>query len=120
MISYSDPAVYFVGVDFIHAGVEGQGRFTEVVKQVALNLDGWGIDCTFADYNNGGFLDLYVCSYLDYGKVLSGADNFFPYDFTGQNNVLYFNRGDDRFIDVTKSIGISGGNHLILGVAGAD
>ena len=78
MISYSDPAVYFVGVDFIHAGVEGQGRFTEVVKQVALNLDGWGIDCTFADYNNGGFLDLYVCSYLDYGKVLSGADNFFP------------------------------------------
>ena len=78
LISYSDPAVYFVGVDFIHAGVEGQGRFTEVVKQVALNLDGWGIDCTFADYNNGGFLDLYVCSYLDYGKVLSGADNFFP------------------------------------------
>ena len=234
LISYSDPAVYFVdcadsaGVDFIHAGGidkkvipaivgsgaafvdydndgdldlylvntaqphessnqpggdvdsrptnalyqnEGQGRFTEVAKQVGLDHDGWGMGCAFADYDNDGdadlyltnylanvffknlgdgtfkqassgaggigdnrfgsgiswidydndgFLDLYVGNYLDYGKIPSGADNFFPYDFTGQNNVLYFNRGDGRFMDVTNSIGISGGNHLTLGVAGAD
>ena len=54
------------------------------------------------------------------GKFYPGQINFFPYDFTDQNNVLYFNRGDGRFIDVTKSLGISGGNHLTLGVAGAD
>ena len=59
-------------------------------------------------------------NYLDYEKILDGTDNFFRYDFTGQNSVLDFNRGDGRFIDVTKSIGISVGNHLTLGVSGVD
>ena len=99
----------------------GDGTFKQASSSAGgIGDNRFGSGISWIDYDNDGFLDLYVGNYLDYGKIPSGADNFFPYDFTGQNNVLYFNRGDERFMDVTNSIGISGGNHLTVGVTGAD
>ena len=77
----------------------------------------FGSGVSWTNYDNGGFLDLYVSNFLDYRKVSSGTDHFFPYDFTGQDNVLYFNCGSSRFMGITKSMGISRDDHFTLRVS---
>ena len=100
---------------------QGNGIFKKASSSVGgVGDDRFGSSIGWADYDNDGFLDLYVGNYLDYGKIPQGKETFFPYDFFGHANILYLNRGDGRFMDVTDSAGISGGFHMTLGVAWAD
>ncbi len=80
----------------------------------------FGAGIAWGDYDTDGFLDLYLGNYIDYKKVPQGEEVFFPYDFFGQANLLYLNRGDGGFINITEAAKITGGFHLTLGVAAAD
>jgi hypothetical protein len=65
----------------------GEFRFEDVTDQFGLSLlETWGTGATWADVNNDGRLDLYVCGY-------------------DSPNHLYINYGD-RFIDETKKYGL--------------
>jgi tetratricopeptide (TPR) repeat protein len=66
----------------------GDGTFRDVTQQARLVRDvgGYGMGACAADYDNNGWVDLYVT-------------NFGP-------NVLYRNKGDGTFSDVTKKAGI--------------
>src|SRR5256884_145379 len=63
------------------------GTFTDVTAKANLVRSGWGQGVCVGDYNNDGFLDLFVTYY---GK-----------------NVLYRNNGDGTFTDVSKAAGIA-------------
>lgn len=67
----------------------GDGTFTEVTEKagVAGNDDSYGMAASCADYDNDGYLDLFVCNY---GK-----------------SILYHNNGNGTFTDVTEKAGLA-------------
>jgi hypothetical protein len=68
----------------------GDGTFTDVTQRAHLGDSGWHSGCAVGDYNNDGYLDLFVTNY-------------------GPNK-LYRNNGDGTFTDVTAAAGVAGPN----------
>lgn len=68
----------------------GDGTFMDVTPQAGVEGRGWGFGTCAADYNNDGFVDLFV---YNFGK-----------------NILYRNNGDGTFTDVTAQAGVAGDN----------
>lgn len=78
----------------------GNGSFEEVAIRAGVAGGGWGNAVVAADYNNDGFVDLFVT-------------NFGP-------NVLFQNNGDGTFKDVTKQAGIGASDTWHTGAAFGD
>jgi hypothetical protein len=71
----------------------GDGTFEDVTAKAGVGLgDRVSVGATFADYDNDGFADLFVTS-------------------TRGGNVLFHNRGDGTFEDVTAKAGVSHVGH---------
>ncbi len=66
----------------------GDGTFLEVSAAAGVQLRGWGMGVAAADYDNDGWLDLFV--------TVCGE------------NVLYRNNGDGTFSDRSKEAGLAG------------
>ncbi len=99
----------------------GDGTFNLYTSGAGgIGHPGFGSGIAWGDYDADGFLDLYVGNYIEYTKVPQGDEVFFPYDFFGQSNILYLNKGDGAFINITDAAKVNGGFHLTLGVAAAD
>ena len=64
----------------------GDGTFTDVTSEADVSDRSYGFGCCVGDYDNDGFLDLYVTNF--------GA------------NILYHNNGDGKFTDVTSQAGV--------------
>jgi hypothetical protein len=64
----------------------GDSTFEDVTKQAGLARGAWGMGVSAADYDNDGFVDLYLT-------------NLGP-------NTLYRNNGDGTFTDVTAKAGV--------------
>ena len=64
----------------------GRLHFTDVTEESGVGHTGYGMGCAVADYDNDGFLDLYV---TNYGP-----------------NVLYRNNDEGTFTDVTAEAGV--------------
>ncbi len=94
------------------------GKYVDVTAQagVAGTDDAWSTSCGFADYDNDGRLDLFVCNYVDWSKdkdlkqkfTLDGETRAYgpPKAFAGSFSFLYHNDGDGKFTDVSASAGI--------------
>ncbi len=66
----------------------GDGTFTDVTEKAGVRGAGFGMGAAAADYDNDGWVDLYV---------------------TGVNrNQLFHNNGDGTFTDVTEKAGLAG------------
>ncbi len=76
------------------------GTFTEVSARAGLDLRAWANACAWGDYDNDGWLDLFVSGY---GK-----------------NFLFHNKGDGTFEEVSHRAGISGFENYWAGVAWGD
>ena len=70
-----------------------------------------GAGCAFLDYDNDGWLDIYL--------VNSGASDFFT-PKTPLKNALYRNNRDGTFTDVTDKAGVAAGGNYGMGVAAGD
>jgi len=100
----------------------GDGTFTDVSARagVAGEEGRWGAGCCFLDYDRDGRLDLFVSSYVNFDpaktpRVGQSASCRYsgipvpcgPLGFAGGTNVLYRNRGDGTFEDVSEKSGVT-------------
>ena len=103
----------------------GNGTFTDVTKDANV---GGGKECSvgvvWLDFDNDGLLDLYVGNYLNFDpeyKYYYSPDGFpGPLAYDSQMDVLYHNKGDGTFEDVTKKMGIIDIDGRAMGVGAAD
>ncbi|MGH9496201.1 MAG: CRTAC1 family protein [Candidatus Sulfotelmatobacter sp.] len=92
------------------------GVFSEVAEKsgVAGSGKAWGTGCAFVDYDRDGHLDLIVANYVDFDLASAPAPGeratcmwkgvpvmCGPRGLAGSKNILYHNRGDGTFEDVT-------------------
>jgi enediyne biosynthesis protein E4 len=75
----------------------GGWKFEDVSKQVGVDLAAWGSGACVGDFDGDGRLDLYVTNFAPEGTPGPGP------------NVLFRNRGDGTFEDVTARAGVGGG-----------
>jgi hypothetical protein len=95
---------------------EGNGTFTDVTARAGLATTGtrWGAGAAFLDYDRDGRLDLFVANYIDLDLKKaptpdSGTCRYKgipvacgPPGLPGGANLLYRNKGDGTFEDVSK------------------
>jgi hypothetical protein len=79
----------------------GNGTFTDVTAQAGLLDPVNSISAVWADYDNDGFLDLFICC-------------------EGQPNRLYHNRGNGTFEEVAARAGLTGDGTASKGAAWID
>ena len=78
---------------------EPNGTLKDITSSAGLTRRGWGMGVAVADFDNDGWLDLYVTGY--------------------GGNALYHNLGDCKFADGTEKAGVRGGG-FSTGAAWAD
>src|SRR3989442_7747186 len=66
----------------------GDGTFTDVTAKAGLKDSAYGMGVVAADYDNDGYVDLFVTNF--------------------GGNILYHNNGDGTFTDVTARAGVAG------------
>ena len=105
----------------------GDGTFTDVTGKAGLagpGSDLCGIGSTFLDYDNDGYLDLYVGNYVEYDPEYDyyyAPEGFpGPLAYHGQPDILYHNNGDGTFADVTRQAGVYNPEGRAMGVNSAD
>jgi enediyne biosynthesis protein E4 len=104
----------------------GDGTFTNVTAKAGVAGGGWSVSAGFFDYDNDGKVDLFVTRYMDWdtqhSKDCGGSFHTYcpPGEFPRTTNLLYHNRGDGTFEDMSERSGIAGKKGHGLGVAFAD
>jgi|ERR1700683_3269742 len=132
---FEDMYVTYYGKNILYHN-NGDGTFTDVSEKagVAGKGDAWGTGCAFVDYDRDGHLDLVVANYVKFDlatapkageqktciwkgvPVMCGPAGL-PY----QSNILYHNRGDGTFEDVTSKAHIDKTNgHYSFSVSTLD
>jgi enediyne biosynthesis protein E4 len=118
---FNDLFVTYFGRNVLYHN-NGDGTFTDVSGKagVAGASDRWGAGCCFIDYDRDGHLDLFVANYVAYdpahapkpGEATYCLYNDIPVPcgpqgLAGGTNILYRNRGDGTFVDVSEESGIA-------------
>jgi hypothetical protein len=103
----------------------GDGTFKDITKRAGVaGGDQCSVGAVWFDYDNDGLLDLYVANYLFFDptyKYFYAPDGFpGPMAYEVQADVLYHNKGDGEFEDVTKAMGIVDIDGRGMGVGAAD
>jgi len=112
----------------------GNGSFTDVTAKAGVSNGGrWGTSAAFGDYDNDGFLDLYIANYVELDLEhlpVFGSSVFCQYrgipvscgprGLKGSRDRLYRNNGDGTFSDVSEALRIDPEGHYGLGVLWGD
>ena len=118
---YTDLFVTYWGQNRLYRNLGGK-RFEDVTAKAHLTQDRtrYNTGCAFLDYDGDGHLDLFVANYLkfDFASTPKAGSN--PYCFYRgmavncgprglpfETNLLYHNRGDGTFEDVSVKSGIA-------------
>jgi len=113
-----------------------KGVFTEVAQQAGVAGSGksWGTGCAFVDYDRDRLLDLIVANYVDFDLSTAPAPGARascvwkgvpvmcgPRGLPGAKNILYRNRGNGTFEDVTVKAHLDRTDgHYSLGISTLD
>ena len=107
----------------------GQGRFEDVTANVGLGGDrDWPTSAAWADLDNDGDLDLYVCHYLQFDPATAAPchrQNAPEYTYCNPHEYAalpdhVFRNDRGRFVDVTTAAGIVDLHGRGLGVVASD
>jgi len=104
---------------------KGNGTFTNVTERAKVGGEHrCSVGAVWLDYDNDSFLDLYVGNYLNFDpdyKYYYAPDGFPPpMAYESEPDVLYHNKGDGTFEDVTLAMGIVDQDGRAMGVGAAD
>ncbi len=83
---------------------DGHGNFTDASAAAGVDDNGAGFVAAFADYDNDGCLDLFVSNFA---SPLRRPHAQVDMLYGRKSNVLYRNRGDGTFEDVTAKAGLT-------------
>jgi hypothetical protein len=118
---FDDLFVSYYGANVLYHN-NGDGTFTDVSERAGVAGSGtrWGAGCCFLDFDRDGHLDLFVANYINFDveRAPRPGDSAYcryndipvpcgPLGFAGGTNVLYRNRGDGTFADVSEQSGIA-------------
>jgi len=106
----------------------GDATFEDVTAERGLGNPRWGLAAAFVDVDRDGWLDLYVGNYLLFDPAsaptchtrLGKPDYCGPLSFQRATDLLFRNRGDGRFENVSLSSGVGAVPAYTLGVSVAD
>jgi hypothetical protein len=111
----------------------GNGTFSEVTGKAGIEAAGsekpWSISAGWFDYDNDGYLDLFVSNYCRWapeidpycGLPKAGYRTYcHPKHYAGLSNMLYHNDRDGTFKDVSAPSGIAAHVGKGMGVVFAD
>jgi hypothetical protein len=98
----------------------GNGRFTEVSQKSGVGgLKGFWTGASWGDYDRDGYIDLYICGYVQYhpprpeesGLATKQFDSDVPFtlnpsSYPPERNLLYHNNGDGTFTEVAQQAGV--------------
>ena len=107
----------------------GDSTFSDVSSKAGIVTQSWTTSGVWLDYDNDGHLDLFLCSFVDYGlsrHIFCGDNKLgrtyycIPRVFNPTPSYLFHNNGNGTFIDVSKASGISKALGKALGVVATD
>ncbi len=109
---------YFGGMVLYHNEPDGQGGrcFVEVTSRAGLHNPHWATSCAWGDLDGDGFLDLYICNYvevdMDHYQVceepqLKVRHHCPPTVFPHVTHQLYRNNRNGTFTDISKESGVA-------------
>ena len=132
---FEDIYVTYYGKNVLYHN-NGDGTFSDVSEKagVAGNRKAWGTGCAFVDYDRDGKLDLFVANYVDFDVTTAPGPGerascmwkgvpvmCGPRGLPWGKNILYRNKGDGTFEDVTKKAKIDQTNgHYAFSVSTLD
>ena len=126
---YTDLFVTGYAGNFLYHS-NGNGTFTDVTKKAGVGGAGWSTSAAWIDYDRDGRLDLFVGRYVEWdfeagsiycGDLRPGYRAYcHPDNFKGATNILYHQRADGSFEDVSAKSGIEEPGGKALGVALGD
>ena len=109
----------------------GNCTFEDVTEKAGVRGSGFMTGAAWADYDKDGFVDIFVSRYVhvDLSNVAAFGTCKFrgivvqcgPWGMTGETDLLYHNRGDGTFEEVSQKAGVSDPNgYYGLGVVWGD
>ncbi len=107
---------------------DGNGRFEDVTARAGIGNARFGTSAAWLDYDLDGHVDLMVANYVQWSAdrdlwcSMDGSTKSYctPESYQGQPSVLYRNRGDGTFQDVSAKAGIADPTAKALGIAVLD
>lgn len=108
----------------------GDGTFSDVTRKTGAGASGWSTSAGWLDFDKDGRLDLFVGRYVEWdfdtGSLYCGDTRpgyrayCHPDNFKSATNILFRQRGDGTFEDVSAKAGIAEPGGKALGVAFGD
>ena len=132
---FTDLFVTYWGANRLYRNIEGK-RFDNVTAAAHLSQDRvrYNTGCAFLDIDRDGHLDLFVANYLKFDPATAPKPGANPYCFyrglpvncgprglAFDRNILYRNKGDGTFTDISQQSGVAAQEgHYSLGVLTGD
>jgi tetratricopeptide (TPR) repeat protein len=121
---FVDLAVANFGTNVLYHN-NGDGTFRDVTLPSGIAGEHWSSSLAFSDLDRDGDLDLYVVTYvLDPYRICHPTPDRIatcsPLNFRAEQDVLYLNRGDGTFADISSAAGILADDGKGLGIMIAD
>lgn len=120
---FTDLYVVNVGTNQLYHN-RGDGTFEDMTAAAGVEDPHTGISAVFLDIDHDGWLDLFVANYLTYTPEKQSEQNPGAYPgplaYPGEANVLYHNRGDGTFVDVTRKSGLYVPGHRAMSASAFD